>query len=805
MHNIRNFVGIMTAVTLMCGAVSGNAAQSPNPRGASNASGVRTTASTDSATVQRSGSRSLNPRGGASVSRVGTRGAIVSSAMRGGSTVARSANSTTSSRAAVVRSATAPVSASVARSAKGAAGSRSSLARATAVFSDVTKIGGGYAGCRDAYATCMDQFCATANDKYRRCFCSSRFSDFSDTEAALDQAKTLLMKFEDNNLNAVDKTAAEVNAMYSATVGEAAIKNDTSGAADILNQIGDLLSGKTKTTKTTKTVSSYSLGSLNLDSLNTSGDLDDIWSGGGTSYSGSIFTSRGSNVNLAELEGESLYNESNKQCIAMVSDSCSSDAVLQMARSSYNIMITQDCNAYEKSIDSKKEAVKQTVRTAEKYLREARLEEYRAHNSADINECIGKVKTALLADTACGVNYKRCMDYTGAYINPTTGAVNYTPRLFELTDVIKLDGVNNYNQDVLKQNKQFNEFLDTKRVYATTALDSCRDIADTVWEEFKRSALIEIAQAQDEKIEEVKMSCVSTMAQCYDKQTSSLKEFDNTTAQNAGVASVVAARAMCQDKVIACASLYGDTSGCSFDGNGKLTSTTNPTSRCGLEALLNFVDTVDTTRMTEACDTVIDNYLKELCTPSGDGKYGYPYKCRTVALGTSEDVNSETTTSLYGVLGRYVKTNCSAPTSSDGLLNVDVTTKVVNALRDVESEMDGILSDICETTYGGLWADKNTKGNPLEDKFYLTVFGSKHEDLDKSGNKQGHDWGFCLQNTVKASCEEQDTDTGGKGYARYDATTDKCVFTEDWYKEKCLTIGGYWADNFCYISSDDNN
>ena len=50
----------------------------------------------------------------------------------------------------------------------------------------------------------------------------------------------LLAQFEDNNLNAVDKTAAEVDAMYSATIGEAAIKNDTSAAQSVLNEIGDL-------------------------------------------------------------------------------------------------------------------------------------------------------------------------------------------------------------------------------------------------------------------------------------------------------------------------------------------------------------------------------------------------------------------------------------------------------------------------------------------------------------------------------------------------------------------------------------
>ena len=56
--------------------------------------------------------------------------------------------------------------------------SRAGVARATAVFNDTTKIGIGYSGCRESYATCMDQFCANANDTYRRCYCSDRFLDF---------------------------------------------------------------------------------------------------------------------------------------------------------------------------------------------------------------------------------------------------------------------------------------------------------------------------------------------------------------------------------------------------------------------------------------------------------------------------------------------------------------------------------------------------------------------------------------------------------------------------------------------------
>ncbi|MBQ5699727.1 MAG: hypothetical protein IIV74_00325, partial [Alphaproteobacteria bacterium] len=488
-----------------------------------------------------------------------------------------------------------------------------SVARATAVFNDVSKIGGGYVKCRDAYATCMDQFCANANDKYRRCYCSPKFIDFRNTEDALDEAKLLLMRFEDDNLNAVDKTAAEVDAMYSATVGEAAIKNDTSAAQNILNEISDLLSGKKKTKDTAK--------DLGIISVDFTADVDDIWGGDGAS----IFDT-GTGVDLTSLEGQDLFNASNKQCLQLIAEQCENDATLNMATSAYGIMIAQDCNAYEKNLNSKREGVMQTVRQAEKILREARLEEYRAHNSADVNECISKVKTALTADVACGANYKRCLDYTGKYVSATTGEVTYDPSLFKLTEQITLTG----GMDVLGDNPNYNKYLDEKKMFATSALDTCRDISDVVWTEFKRSALIEIAQAQENLIEETKMSCVSTMVECYDTQSNALKDFDNTTAKTAGALSGYASKAMCEERVTRCAALY-DGAQCKFDPEtGRLTS------RCGLTALLEFVDTVDSTRVAEGCITAIDNYVVELCTPSA-GTMGFPWNCRSKNIGSVAD------------------------------------------------------------------------------------------------------------------------------------------------------------------------
>ncbi len=771
-----DFCRFLALLMAMIGVSTADAAQQPNPRSAVNT---------------HMASQRINP-----VSRGGGDGAqVVSNSGRGAAraAVARSivggGRSVVAARAGVgnnARAASANVSrsATIARSVEngarmGASVSNSGLARAaararaTAVFTDISKIGGGYATCREAYATCMDQFCANANDTYRRCYCSPKFTQFRDTENALDEAKLLLMQFEDNNLNAVDKTAAEVNAMYSATIGEAAIKNDTSGAQNILNEISDLLSGKKKINKNS------AQESLGLIAVDFSSELDDVW-GGDTK---SIFDA-GTGVDLTTLEGQDLFNASNKQCVQLVAEQCENSATLNMATSAYGIMITQDCNTYEKKVNSKREAVMQTVRQAEKFLREARLEEYRAHNSADVNECISKVKNAITSDIACGANYKRCLDYTGKYVSATTGEVTYDPSLFKLTEQITLTG----GMDVLGDNPNYNKYLDEKKMFATSALDTCRDISDVVWTEFKRSALIEIAQAQENLIEETKMSCVSTMVECYDTQSNALKDFDNTTAKTAGALSGYASKAMCEERVTRCAALY-DGAQCKFDPEtGRLTS------RCGLTALLEFVDTVDSTRVAEGCATAIDNYIKDLCTPS-TGTMGFPWNCRGKNIGSvADDASADANASLTANVKYYAIQNCSDPTVNEKTyeaLPLQTRTQVANALLDVSEQLSYQLYDTCES-FDGIWAQRQVAGDELLMAFYSSVFGGQSEGASTSS-------GVCLENTVRTQCLNYNED-GKTTVASYDAASDECVFTEEWYESRCALLGnGYLENGICYV------
>nr|MBQ0091681.1 hypothetical protein [Candidatus Enterousia merdequi] len=752
-------------------------------------------------------------------------------------------------RAATVRSARPVVkSSSVSRSAtkptfarsgtsktivkSGAKFSRAGTSRATAVFNDVTKMGAGYANCRDAYATCMDQLCANANDTYRRCYCSDRFTDFRDTSDRLDSALALLAEFQDNNLNAVDKSAAEVNAMYTATAGEEAIKKDTSASQKLLDSIGDVLSGKSSSQ--TKKNNLNSLGILDISGF---GGVDgDIWGGGSSSIFG------GSGVDLSDLEGKELYDSAMKQCSNVVQESCGGDAMFNLAKSAYSIMITQDCNAYEKNINAKKTSVEETIRTAEKYLREARLEEYRAHNSQDVNDCLSRVETALRQPTACGPDYERCLDYTGMYINPSTGEPIYSQALFGLNSLIILNG----DADVVKANPDFDNFLEGKKMFATTALDSCRSIADTVWYEFKRSAIIQIAQAQDAKIEEIKNSCVSTMKECYDTQSEALLDYDDTTAQASGAIAAVTARGMCYSKVMACAALYGDPDGCEYNDETKVISPVSGKT-CGLQSLLAFADTVDAVKVEEGCEEGLKQYAQELCAPaSGDSEHPYPWGCRLRAVGNAGDSNNDATkNTIFGALESYAKTICAqdfvdsdtantiADDSTDGYFKerVDISGKVQKIVDDIKTNLGVLLQKECSAVLatgkeGNVIWDAN--GNSVDDSDALVsvsplwlerVFGNG-SDLKSIANTgvtgytltiestgvqhvtrgaKSFGWGVCMIPTIKQLCTMQSGMPGMTGTTQYDSSNHKCLLNNEWYRMRCSDLGGYWTGSDCYV------
>jgi hypothetical protein len=595
-------------------------------------------------------------------------------------------------------------------------------ARATAVFSDMSKMGGTYANCRETYNTCMDQFCAGKSDEYRRCICSERFREFADLSEGIDIAKNMLDSFSNNNLEAVSLSGAEVNAMYSATAGEAAMKKDVSASAKLLEEAMAALSGQRKK-------DSGGTAKLNFSDIMSSfsTDIGDIWGGGGDQWG------QNSGPNLAEMEGKALFDNTDKQCRTVAQEACGQESTYNMVRSAYGILISQDCNLYQKTIDKKKEAVMVTVREAEKALRSARLEEYRTHNSASVNECIGKVTADVKDQYACGPNWEKCLDFSGLYINSSTGEPIFSPRLFQLSSLINLE-----NQKS-KETKVYLDGIDKFRNRAQKSLDSCRDDANMVWEAFRMQALIQIAQAQDEKLQEIRDDCIQIVKECYDKQSGALADLDTTDSQMTGALQARAAKSMCADKVSGCASLYvpptvTNPEPCKWDGQGKIVNA----DKCGATALINLVNVVDEVKVLEGCEAALTARAAELCKPENASdveKFGEYGKCR---LRSPAEIRS----SLAGDARRFCMGEGGLyGDEGSGQVKLDsAALEILDKIMDkIYEGIDYALSQICDQ-YGGLWDSDSSlviAGQAdVDPEFVNTVYGGLPGAQKSLGNSE---------------------------------------------------------------------
>ena len=462
---------------------------------------------------------------------------------------------------------------------------------ATTSTTQSNTFGTGYNACRDAYFTCMDQFCATQNDTYRRCACSSRLNQIKSRENLLSDTANQLQDFKDFNLSVIDKSAAEVNAMISASTGEtiAASAQDTSASAQQLANIGTILAQA-------KSQSLSTSGTLDIG-----GDIKQIWK----------TTDLADGANIANLTGESLYNAVHAQCSQMVAETCESKSTLNMVVSAYGMYIENDCTTLSNSLDSKTTAAKGSVRETEREMHTARLENYNAHNSTSINDCIANVRKDLTSETACGPDYVHCLDVTGRYLNRETGEPIYTSNFYQLDGQISLSGNILTNQT----NRMIVAELNRMRSFAESSLDTCRDVADDVWDEFVRQAITEIYQGQQSRIRDVKNECLDVVNACYDEQSQSLKDFSNVKEQLLLGQRLELSEELCREKLNACSNLYGG----------------GPD---GLKELANAMHDLTDSKIAKECRITLQDFARDICAvPSNDTLHAYPYACRVYAPG----------------------------------------------------------------------------------------------------------------------------------------------------------------------------
>ena len=396
-----------------------------------------------------------------------------------------------------------------------------------------------YSKCKSVYWDCMDEFCANKDSSLRRCACSSRIHEFDNIKQQLSDAEEKMIGFNQTLLT-VSMDKEDALAIKSATEGEKAFEQkDLSESEKLLQKITQTLNNSSDS----KINSDLSAISLDLD-------MDSAWD--------SVDSISG--ISTTAKSGTDLYNATQPMCIEMAKEVCSGDE-LSIAENSYKLAIQQDCNTVAKAYDSKYNKAMEKIHESGALLDMARLNAHQQRNSDDILTCKRKILEKLSEPAVCGDKLYRCLDITGQYINQADGSAFLSADLFNLTTLLTAPSSTDITWSRVPGNEQFVKFLNSKKTFLESATEQCQAVADSVWKDFLEDALAQIKLAQNAKLEEIKRSCTTLIAECKSSARQSLQDFDASALTTFSIMADTTINAMCADVQNACITLIDSSIG----------------------------------------------------------------------------------------------------------------------------------------------------------------------------------------------------------------------------------------------------
>lgn len=209
--------------------------------------------------------------------------------------------------------------------------------------------------CREAYRTCMDEFCLLDESEGYRCACSSN----------INQSKDLILE--------IQKIQEEADKLY--TEG---VEREQLGAK------AKLVFGESEAAKKSSRASGLSFSQW----LNGSAGDDE---------------SLGADTDI----GDGLYSMAAEFCASEL-ESCSSKA--EMEEMLYLRQVIADCKSFESYLSDQKINAQANKRTAEAAVRKARLEMLDTTNKYNRGECLLAYKACIADKGGCGTNFENCLD-----------------------------------------------------------------------------------------------------------------------------------------------------------------------------------------------------------------------------------------------------------------------------------------------------------------------------------------------------------------------------------------------------------
>ena len=410
--------------------------------------------------------------------------------------------------------------------------SRKGLSRSATPLTRESVMQRDFGKCRSVFFECMDEFCANKDAQLKRCACSSRNTEFVATQKSLDKVEDKLLDFSQHLLK-VNMDPADAAVINQETEGEKAYNEtkDKTASKKALDEIAKKLNTSFDSAENNMSALSWT---LNVDAAFDSVD----------SLSGTSTTAK---------NGLGLRNAALPICREVAAEVCS-DYDISLVENSYNMAIEQDCNTVKKAYETQTQQARTKVLEGSALLDMTRLNNYQDNNSDDILTCKSKMLNMLSNTNVCVENLTKCLDISGRYINPTTGEAFLSADLINISKLI-VRPTNSDSWARTPANAQFVSYLNSKKKYLESATKNCQVIADDVWDVFVEDALAQIKLAQNAKLEEVRQSCTTLLAECLEKANDSLANFDSRALSTFGVATDKTANALCENVKTSCSAV----------------------------------------------------------------------------------------------------------------------------------------------------------------------------------------------------------------------------------------------------------
>ena len=322
--------------------------------------------------------------------------------------------------------------------------------------------------CQQKYDGCMDSFCMLDNDTGGRCLCSDKNAEFDAILAEiekLDQQSYQMATFGVENIEMGDDA-------------DAVIAKANAVAQSVLSQ------GEEKKARRT----------LDLSMWDTSVDFDDDEDIFGASAVSPI----------DGKDGDALHRAAAELCVAQIPE-CQSE--IQMLQMMYAQRIKSDCAAYENSLKQQKNSSAQKLAAAERALREAALDQYRAANKYDLGQCTVEFKKCMQTTGGCGDDFSGCASMVAMDATNTRQSTSRQAKNYQIKGVATNIEISASTYDALMAKKPLCESI-TK---------SCVNVAGQVWDTFLREVAPQVKNAELIAEDKAHQDCIGNISSCFQK------------------------------------------------------------------------------------------------------------------------------------------------------------------------------------------------------------------------------------------------------------------------------------------------